>query len=316
MRSRLHLWATVFAAALLGACSCSSTNSGAPPHAAITAPVKPAIPEDKTSSLLKEAWQKQGLTPTPEVDDATFLRRATLDLWGTLPSVEDLRAFTADKAADKRAKLIDKLLNDTRFSERFAAVWTDLLLSGGKPGKGVDLAAFRSWLKGRMEERVGWDSIVREILSGEGKNSVGGSIQERAIAAQASTVEPPAEGVHGSVNYLLRYRDAVEDLTGKTSRAFLGVQIQCAQCHDHKTEAWTTAQFKGLAASFIKTRGVPVDRAKGEVPVVEVKDVPKAKFGPKAPDSAKALADVAPRALDGTSLGDAERRKALADWIV
>ena len=317
MLARLRLWVPVFGAALLGACSCSSSsNVGNPPHVASTVPVKPAIPEDKTASLLQEAWQKQGLTPTPVADDATFLRRATLDLWGTLPTPDDLRAFEADKAQDKRAKRIDLLLNDTRFSERFAAIWTDLLLGGGKLGQGVDLASFRSWLKEKMEARAPWDSIVREILSGEGKNSPGGSIQDRNIAAQASIAEAPADGVHGSVNYLLRYRDSAADLTGKTSRAFLGVQIQCAQCHDHKTEAWTTSQFKGLAAAFIKTRGVPVERSKGEVPVIEVKDVPKAKFGPKATDYNKALADIEPRALDGTPLGDAERRKALAEWVV
>ncbi|MFO0591305.1 MAG: DUF1549 domain-containing protein [Polyangiaceae bacterium] len=317
MLARLRLWVPVFGAALLGACSCSSSsNPGNSPHTASSAPVKPAVPEGKTASLLQDAWQKQSLTPTPPADDATFLRRATLDLWGTLPTPEDLVAFEADKAPDKRAKRIDQLLNDPRFSERFAAIWTDLLLGGGKLGQGVDQAAFRAWLKQKMEARAPWDSIVREILSGEGVNSPGGSIQERNVAAQAAVAEAPAEGVHGNVNYLLRYRDSAADLTGKTSRAFLGVQIQCAQCHDHKTEAWTTSQFKSLAAAFIKTRGAPVDRSKGEVPIIDVKDIPKARFGPKASDYNKALADIEPRALDGTALGDKDRRKALADWVV
>ncbi len=303
-------------AALGAACSCSSpAKVGSPPGSAAAAPT-PALPADKVDALLHAAWQKQGLAPAPAADDATFLRRATLDLWGVLPAPAEVKAFLSDAAPDKRARLIDRLLSDARFSERFAVVWTDLLLGEGKPGQAVDRAAFRSWLRQRLVERAPWDSIVREIVSGEGKNSPGGSIKDRLIASQAAVAEPPAEGVHGNVNYLLHYRSAVEDLTGKTSRVFLGIQIQCAQCHDHKTEAWTTAQFEGLAAAFIKTRGVPVDKAdKGDMNVVEVKDVPRAKLGPKATEAMKAIAAVEPRALDGTPLGDQDRRRALADWI-
>ncbi len=314
MSARARLWVPVLVAALSAACSCSSPTKTVQ-SASAPAPV-PAVPEGRVDSLLRAAWQKQGITPTPAADDATFLRRATLDMWGVLPSEADRKAFSQDTSPDKRAHLIDKLLADPRFSERFAVVWTDLLLGEGKPSQGVDRAAFRSWLRARVEARAPWDSIVRDIVSGEGKNSPGGSIKDRAIASQAPVAEVLPEDIHGNVNYLLRYRNAVEDLTGKTSRAFLGIQIQCAQCHDHKTEAWTTDQFKGLAAAFIKTRGVPTDgREKGEMTVLEVKDMPRAKLGPKATDGMKAIADKEPRALDGTSLGDKDRRRALAEWI-
>ena len=317
MIGRARLWVPVLLAVLGAACSCSSPSKvGSGANSASAVAPTPALPADRVDALLHAAWAKQGLTPSAPADDATFVRRATLDLWGVLPAQEDLRSFLADTAPDKRPRLIDRLLADARFSDRFAVVWTDFLLGEAKPGQGVDRAAFRSWLKKRMDERAPWDSIVREIVSGEGKNSPGGSLKERAIASQAAVSEPLAEGVHGNVNYLLRYRNAVEDLTGKTSRAFLGIQIQCAQCHDHKTEAWTTDQFKSLAAAFIKTRGVPDGaKEKGEMPIVEVKDLPRAKLGPKATDAMKAIAAAPARALDGTSLGDAERRRALADWI-
>jgi hypothetical protein len=122
--------------------------------------------------------------------------------------------------------------------------------------------------------------------------------------------------VHGNVNYVIGYRGAVEDLTGRTARAFLGIQIQCAQCHDHKTESWTTDQFRGLAAAFIQTRPVPSERpGKGEMPVFDVKDLPRARLGPRATDAQKEIAKTPPRALDGTPLEGDSRRKALADWI-
>lgn len=310
---RARLWVPVLVAALSAACNCSSSSK--PAGTAASAAVAPVVAGSRVDSLLRAAWEKQGITPTAPADDATFLRRATLDLWGALPSPDEIAAFTADAGADKRARLIDRLLGDPRFSERFAAVWTDLLLGEGAPKQGVDRAAFRAWLRQKMEERAPWDSIVREIIAGKGTSSPGGSVKDRAIAAHAPAAEKLDPEVHGNVNYLLRYRGSVEDLTGKTSRAFLGIQIQCAQCHDHKTEAWTTGQFRSLAAAFIQTRAAPEERDKGEMTVFEVKDAPRAKLGPKATDAMKAIAAAEPRALDGTPLDRDSRREALAAWI-
>ncbi len=266
--------------------------------------------------MLRSAWEKQSVTPSAPVDDATFLRRLTLDLWGVLPAPTEIDVFVKESAADKRVRQIDRMLADPRFAERFAVVWTDILLGEAAPRDGVDRASFRSWLKQRMLDRTPWNVMTREIIAGSGTNSPGGTIKERAIASHAPVAEAYQPDVHGHVNYLLQFKNNVENLTGKTSRAFLGIQIQCAQCHDHKTEAWTMDQFQGLAASFIQTRGVPVEkRDKGEMRVLEVKDTPRAKLGPKATEGMRAIAKVAPRALDGTAFPSESRRKALADWI-
>jgi hypothetical protein len=314
MNARLALWVSVAVAAFTAACSCSSKPK--PPGAAASAPVVSAVAGARVDELLRAAWTKAAITPSPPADDATFLRRATLDLWGRLPTPAEIDAFAADRGADKRARLVDRLLGDGRFSDRFAQLWTDLLLGEAAPKDGVDRAAFRSWLTHRMNERAPWDAIVREILADEGSASPGGEVKERSIAAHAPSAEPFDASVHGNLNYLLRYRSTVEDLTGKTSRAFLGIQIQCAQCHDHKTEAWTSAQFKGLAATFIQTRAkLTSERGGGEMRVFEVKDQPRAKLGPKATDAMKAIAAAPPKALDGSSLEGPSRRKALAAWI-
>ena len=266
--------------------------------------------------MLRSAWEKQSVTPSAPVDDATFLRRLTLDLWGVLPAPAEIDAFAKNTAEDKRVRQIDRMLGDPRFAERFAVVWTDVLLGEATPRDGVDRASFRSWLKQKMLEKTPWNAMTREIIAGSGTNSPGGTIKERSIASHAPVAEAYNPDVHGHVNYLLQFKNNVENLTGKTSRAFLGIQIQCAQCHDHKTEAWTMDQFRGLAASFIQTRGVPVEkRDKGEMRVLEVKDTPRAKLGPKATEGMRAIAKVAPRALDGTAFPNDSRRKALADWI-
>jgi hypothetical protein len=325
MRLRASLWAPWILAALISSCSCSKQGQSSPPAAntlsvpAASTPTAVAAVAPQIDTLLRTAWEKQGITPSAPADDATFLRRLTLDLWGVLPTPADLNSFAKDSAPDKRARQIDRMLEDPRFAERFAIVWTNVLLSEAKPRDGVDRASFRSWLKQRLVERAPWDAITREIISGSGTNSPGGRIQERAIAAHAPVAEPYAAEVHGHVNYLLQFKNGVENLTGKTSRAFLGIQIQCAQCHDHKTEAWTMDQFRGLAATFIQTRGVPVEkREQGEMRVLEVKDTPRAKLGPKATEGMRAIVDVPPKALDGTSLAGEKgqsRRKALADWM-
>lgn len=314
MNAHAALWLMVLLASSAAACSC---NQGAGPTGATPiATVTPALAGSRVDALLHAAWEREHLVPTALADDATFLRRVTLDLWGSLPSPAELAAFLADAAADKRARLVDRLLADARFSDRFAVTWTDTLLGESGPKDGVDRAAFRSWLEHRMEERAPWDAVVRELIAGKGTSSPGGTVAERSILAHAPRAEPFDAKIQGSTNYLLRYRASVEDLTGKTSRAFLGIQIQCTQCHDHKTEAWTMAQFKSFAAAFIQTRAVAdKDRDKGDIRVFEVKDLPRAKLGPKATDAQKAIAAAPPRALDGTALDGAARRKALADWI-
>jgi hypothetical protein len=311
-RARLSI---LLALTLSAAAACSGGASKTAGTAAAASSAAPAA-TPTLDDLLRAAWQKQSITPAAPADDATFLRRASLDLLGALPPPEQVRAFTADPRPDKRSVLVDDMLKDPRFSDRFSAVWTDILLGEPGPKLGVDRAAFRSFLRARLEERAPWDSIARDIVGGEGRNSPGGALRDRAVASMSATAEPEAKGVHGAVNFPLRYRNTVEDLAGKTSRAFLGVQIQCAQCHDHKTEKWTTDQFRGFAAAFIKTRGAPAEgKEKGEMRLFDVEDRPRARLGPKAPDSARAIASVEPRALDGTKLDPDRPRKALAAWI-
>jgi hypothetical protein len=125
--------------------------------------------------------------------------------------------------------------------------------------------------------------------------------------------------VHGAVNWTLRYQQDPQDMAGAASRTLLGVQIQCAQCHDHKTEKWTQKDFQSLAAAFVRTRLAPLDRgpAMGKVRRVELQDLdrPAPRFS-KMGDLAPVL-EARPRALDGTDLAVDPRavRGALARWM-
>jgi hypothetical protein len=297
------------------------------PHAALAsrprpqasaAPQAPAAPGvvQRVDGTLRAAWQQKSITPAEVASDEVFLRRATLDLTGTLPAPDAVIAFLGDGRPDKRSRLIDSLLADERFARRWAAVWTDVLLGDDRANNGVDRAAFTAWLRGRFAEGAPWDEMVRAMVSGTGVASPGGSRRERMMAAASGAPEEEDPDVNGEVNYLLRYRGAIEDLAGKTSRAFLGIQIQCAQCHDHKTEPWTTDQFRHFAAAFARTRALPVERAdKGEMRVFEVRDVKRAKAGKKASPAERAISEMAPVALDGTALDAESPRKALAAWI-
>jgi len=128
--------------------------------------------------------------------------------------------------------------------------------------------------------------------------------------------------VNGAVNWTLEYQDAPQDLAGAASRTLLGVQIQCAQCHDHKTEKWTQRDFQSFAATFTRTRLERIDQGKpmGMVRRIDLFDLGRtapryAKLAMKAPEL-EAIAKAQPAALDGTNLGDGEGvRVAFARWM-
>ncbi|HEY8078469.1 MAG TPA: DUF1553 domain-containing protein, partial [Labilithrix sp.] len=193
-----------------------------------------------------------------------------------------------------------------------------------------DRVAFRYWLRARFEANSPWDRIVRDLVDATGQNSVGGA---RINLPKALAMEVPLgtsvphkgdanaadlDAVNGAVNWSLRFEQAPLDLAGSASRVFLGVQIQCAQCHDHKTEKWKQDDFRRFASAFLHSRieQLDVGPAMGMTKRVDLIDLDRV-----APRFAK-NADVAPvakskaTALDGTDLEKGgQTRKVLADWM-
>jgi hypothetical protein len=281
-------------------------------------------------AMLREAWKQEGLTPAPRADDATFLRRAYVDIAGTIPPADASSAFVTSTDADKRRKVVEKLLASPEYAEHWMNYWDDVLMGREVKGPVVDRMAFRYWLRARFEANAPWDRIVRDLVSATGQNSIGGARvkvpQGVAMGVPLGTEVPKAgdedaadlEKINGAVNWTLRFEGMPQDLAGNASRIFLGVQIQCAQCHDHKTEKWKQDDFRRFASAFLHHKIDPIDRGKpmGNIRRVDVEDL--ARVGPRFAKNA----DVAPiaqskaTALDGSDLEKGVgTRKALAAWM-
>ena len=168
-----------------------------------------------------------GIPPSPLADDATFLRRVTIDITGTLPSEEQARTFLADKDPNKRDKLIDRLLDSPQYADYFANKWNMVLRNKKRQNEDIEgTYAFYRWIWESMYENKPYDQFVREILAASGE----------------SKFHPP----------VIWYREVddrneqVED----TAQLFLGTRIQCARCHHHPFEKWSQNDYYRLSAFF------------------------------------------------------------------
>ena len=166
--------------------------------------------------------------PSPVCDDTTFLRRAYLDLLGVIPSAETARGFLADAMPDKRARLIEALLQRGEFADFWALKWSDLLKIEERQLDRNGMTVFHQWIRDGIAANKPLDQFAREL-----------------IAARGSTYENPA------ANWWRANRDPVTRAEA-TARVFLGTQINCAQCHNHPFERWTQDDYYGWTALFAR----------------------------------------------------------------
>lgn len=229
------------------------------------------------------------------IGDEGFLRRATLDLFGRPPTPEERAAFLADPATDKRSRAIDDLLGRPEFGRAWAAYWSDTIAARVPPPELTFLRydAFETWLADRLNAGETWDRVVAALLTAEGK-----------------VADEP-------VSTFVAYHQAnPAKLASETARVFLGVQLQCAECHDHKFDHWTRPQFHGLAAFFGRTEAKLAQNDPG--PTV-VKDRGKGEYAMPDLEHPGKGTEMAPTFLDGRSLplgtADADRRALLAEAV-
>jgi hypothetical protein len=240
----------------------------------------------------------------PPAGDAEFLRRAYLDLTGRVPSPRDVHDFLADPDPHKRAKLVDELLETPRHAGHFAAVWRAALVPEvtAVPEARVFQRGFEAWLRQRFRENARYDAWVRELLT---------------VPVSADPELPtPAMRRPEDPNPLAFYavKDAKpENLAAATSRVFLGVQIECAQCHDHPFAKWTRDQFWNTAAFFagVDRHGdgvfAPIAEAAGRreiAPAPGKKPVPALFLDEKEPAWAAGVSPRVPLAEWVTALGN------------
>jgi len=250
-----------------------------------------------TSLGLDAIVAREGFTAGPAIDDEVFLRRISLDLIGRQPTVDELAAFSSDNASDKRARAIDRLLDSAEFGANWANYWSDTI-SAKIPLPELTFltyTSFKSWLADKLNKNTGWDAITRELLSASGDIKT-----------------------NPAVMYVGYHEGRAAKLAAETARIFLGLQLQCAECHDHKFDDWKREHFHGLAAFFGRASGSLGKAQDGSSTIV--KDKEKGEYMmPNVLDPRKKGETMAPAFLSGETLAldtpDQKRRDRLAELI-
>lgn len=256
----------------------------------------------RIDELVAEKWNRVKVTPSGLCDDATFLRRVTLDLTGLPPTSEEVRQFLNDPmpTRQKRSLVVDRLLSSEAAIDYWTNKWADLLQVNRKFLGVEGSEKFRSWIRSAVAENRPYDQFVREIITATGSN------RENPAASYFKVLRTP------------------EDTMENTTHLFLGIRFNCNKCHDHPFERWTQDQYYEMAAYFaqvdLKTDpesgdkrigGTAVEGAKPLYEMVTDKsdgEMVHARTGKVTPPEF-------PYQVDCAVPEDATRRQRLAQWM-
>lgn len=237
--------------------------------------------------LVFQNLEEIGVPPSPVCDDGTFLRRVTLDIAGRLPTEEETAQFLSNGSPRRRSEVIDRLLRSPEYADYFANKWTALLKNRRDDASDITSNfAFHAWVRDSLLANVPYDQFVRELLA-----ATGTIIANPPVAWYKRVKEP---------------KQQIEDV----AQLFLGVRMQCAQCHHHPFERWSQDDYYGLTAFFSQVGRKPTD-TRGEDLIFHRRGVAVA-LNPKSGES------VPPAAL-GDDVGKIapgeDPRLRLADWM-
>jgi Protein of unknown function (DUF1553)/Protein of unknown function (DUF1549) len=257
------------------------------PHGEPLAAIPDFPVKTEIDRLAVAKWKKLGLQPSPLADDAAFLRRITVDVCGRLPTADEVRAFLADASIEKRAKLVERLLDSPDYPAYFAMKWGSILRNSNLAGADQASYAFHNWIKDTIARNRPYDEFVRGV-----------------VAAAGEWQDAPA------INWYWQNRDdQLHMVTADVAQIFLGVRLQCAKCHHHPYERWGQADYYGLAGFFTrlgrKNFGQPPPYYASATPTTGERDP----LTGKTPE---------PKYLDGPSpkFGtEDDPRHALVDWM-
>ncbi len=252
-----------------------------------------------------EEYKAKGVESAEPVDDATFLRRSHLDLQGRIPTVAQLRDFDADAGSFKRQDLVDRLLNETQQPDRFAQrsadnlarVWRRMMIPASSPGAAMG-GQLDPWLAKQFAANTSYDQIARKLLL------VQQPPQQPGLPVPVTPPMTPADPDAAAIAFQQAVGPMPENLASAYVRVFLGVRINCAQCHDHPLADWKKSDFWGVAAMF---NGGPASKDMAiAAPVIKPQDE-------EVQYTAKLLWSDEPLK---TIPAEKSSREVLADWLV
>ncbi len=257
------------------------------PHGEPLKEIANFTPKSEIDRLVVEKWKKLGLKPSPLVDDATFLRRVTLDLCGRLPTSDEVRAFLNDATPTKREAAVDRLLESPDYPAFFALRWGSILRNSNLAGADRASYAFNNWIKDQVARNVPYDEFARGVIaaSGEWQDA------------------PPIN------RYWQMRDDLLHQSTADTAQVFLGLRLQCAKCHHHPYERYSQEDYYGLSGFFTRLG----QKSFGEPPpYFNAPNVTRGDQNPLTKQSPK------PKFLDGDYAefsSEQDPRHALVDWM-
>jgi hypothetical protein len=236
-----------------------------------------------------------------------------LDLTGRLPLPADVEEFVASKATNKRSQLIDKLLDSEAFCKHWGKYWHDVIVSRATDGRikrGGLTRSFETWLADQVRVRRNWGEIATAMMTASGQVKYNGEGNNETAASVYLLCHSGAE--------------AAVERAAETSRVFLGIQIQCAQCHDHPSDMWKRNQFHELTAFYSRVsdrlvRDTSAPAGQIRFLGVELVSRPRGEHQMPGQDDPKKITLTHPRFLTGETIArgssDETRRKALADFV-
>ncbi|MBZ0136762.1 MAG: DUF1549 and DUF1553 domain-containing protein [Planctomycetes bacterium] len=309
MNPRFFLAAALCGAVICGVLGVSSAPAGAqetPPDKTTTATLPEREVSNRIDAEIRKVWERDGIKGAGECGDEEFVRRVYLDSVGLPPTADEVVAFLGDKDKEKRRKLIAKLVDDDRFGEHLGDLWTDIMIGRTGRNYGGSTHLFAIWFAEQINADRKFSDIIYDLVVAEGKLS-----------------ENPAVGVYTRENPI-----STANAAGLVTKNLTGVQIQCAECHDHPyEEAWTEATFNGVASFWspiqmrLNNRVLPIDP--------EVTDTARSpnfsedQLERVSAERRKALKAAMrynkPVTLDGTAIKTDDRRfwrPAMAKWMV
>ena len=261
------------------------------------------VPTRQVSSSTKHldryinaALKREGIQPSQVSEDTEFLRRIHLDVTGKIPTPEEVLDFLKDGSSNKRQRKIRELLGSDAYLDYWTGLWVNWLI-GRRADRDDRRIGLTYWVRNALTENIPYNQFVQELITADGE------LRD-----------------NGAGNYIMRYDRSPVFLTSHTTRLFLGLPMQCAECHDHKTEAWRQEDFYGIAAFFA---GIESQR-KGNIQTIDLVGNEKRMANFLITNNSKDAIwverlekQVHPHFLDGIAYKGSplKKREALAQWM-